>query len=149
MTEKSFILRDAVEADQSLIRQWVRDNGINPLGLDWQRFTVAETANGEMVGCVQRKPHRDGTVELASLVVAEGWRGKGVARVLLEHAIAAHEGTLYLMCRSGLGPLYEKFGFRALTEGDMPRFYRRISRLVKIVNHFRDTEEYLLIMRRG
>lgn len=148
-----FKLRPASEAEMSLIRQWVRDSGINPLGLEWERFTVAEAAVGEVVGCVQLKPHRDGSVELASLVVAEGWRGRGVARQLVEDATARHSsaagsGPLYLMCRSGLGVFYEKFGFHTLDEDEMPRFFRRMSRLAAIYNHFRNTEEYLLIMCR-
>lgn len=107
---------------------------------------MAETAAGEPVGCVQLKPHRDGSLEMASLVVAEDWRGKGIARLLIEHSIQQNDGPLYLMCRSGLGPLYEKFGFQPVGETEMPRFFRRISKLAGVVNHFRDTEEYLLVM---
>jgi N-acetylglutamate synthase-like GNAT family acetyltransferase len=148
-----FSLRPAVDADLPLIREWVRDNGINPLGLDWERFTVAETSRDQVIGCVQLKPHRDGTLELASLVVAENWRGRGVARALVEHVLADHSGSanhngsLYVMCRSGLGPLYEKFGFRELEEEEMPRYYRRITKLAGIINRFRDKDEYLMIMR--
>ena len=146
---QELILRPAVEAELSLIQQWVRDSGINPLGLKWERFTVAETPAGEVAGFVQLKPRRNDVVELASLVVSEAWRGKGVARILIEDAVARHNGPLYLMCRSGLGPLYEKFGFHRLEENEMPRYYRTMSRLVRFINRFRDTDEYLLIMYRG
>lgn len=149
MTENPITLRRAEEADLSLIRQWVRDSGINPTGLDWERFIMAEADGSQPVGCVQLKPHRDGSVELASLVVAEEWRGRGIARLLIEYTVNQHDGTLYLMCRSGLGPLYEKFGFQPLVEAEMPRYFRQISRLVGIVNHFREPEEYLLVMRRN
>jgi len=149
MTEATYSLRKAVEADQALIQGWVRDSGINPLGLDWKRFTMAEAPGGEPIGCVQLKPHRDGSVELASLVVAEAWRGRGVARVLIESAIADHDGPLYLMCRSELGPLYEKFGFRTLAADEMPRYFRLMNWLVSIYNLFRGREQYVLIMRHG
>jgi hypothetical protein len=37
---------------------------------------------------------------------------------------------LYLTCRSRLEPLYEKFGFHAISYDEMPRYYQRISKLV-------------------
>ena len=81
------------------------------------------------------------------------WRRVGavevVARALIEHVMADHGGPLYLMCRSGLGPLYEKFGFRPVDQEDMPRYFRMISRLAAVVNRFRSTDEYLLVLFRG
>lgn len=144
----TFSLRQATRDDQGDIRTLVIKGGINPTGLDWERFTVAESAAGEVIGCVQLKPHRDGSLELASLAVREDWRGRGVARALIEDLIAGNNGELYLMCRSGLGPLYEKFGFYALEEEQMPPYFRRISKLVSIVNTLRKSGQTLLIMRR-
>jgi N-acetylglutamate synthase-like GNAT family acetyltransferase len=144
----TFSLRQATQDDQGSIRILVIKGGINPTGLDWERFTVAESAAGEVIGCVQLKPHRDDSLELASLTVREDWRGRGVARALIEDLIAGHNGELYLMCRSGLGPLYEKFGFYALEEEQMPPYFRRISKLVSIVNILRKSGQTLLVMRR-
>ncbi len=145
---ETYSLREATREDQGAIRSLVITGGINPTGLDWERFTVAESDSGEVIGCVQLKPHRDGSLELASLAVREDWRGRGIARALMEALIEAQEGKLYLMCRSGLGPLYEKFGFYALEEEEMPRYFRRVSKLVSIVNTLRKSGETLLIMRR-
>lgn len=145
---ETYSLREAAREDQGAIRSLVITGGINPTGLDWERFTVAESDSGEVIGCVQLKPHRDGSLELASLAVREDWRGRGIARTLIEALIEAQEGELYLMCRSGLGPLYEKFGFYALEEEEMPRYFRRVSKLVSIVNTLRKSGETLLIMRR-
>lgn len=145
---ETYSLREAAREDQGAIRSLVITGGINPTGLDWERFTVAESDSGEVIGCVQLKPHRDGSLELASLAVREDWRGRGIARALMEALIEAQEGKLYLMCRSGLGPLYEKFGFYALEEEEMPRYFRRVSKLVSIVNTLRKSGETLLIMRR-
>jgi N-acetylglutamate synthase-like GNAT family acetyltransferase len=143
-----FSLRPAINEDQSVIRKLTRSGGINPTGLDWQRFVVAVDPGGEVIGCVQLKPHRDGSVELASLVVEEGWRGRGVARSLVEFLLEEHTGDLYLMCRSGLGPLYEKFGFHALEEDEMPTYFRRVSKLVGIIEPLRRKNQTLLVMGR-
>lgn len=143
-----FILRRAGPGDQSAIRLLVRIGRINPTGLDWERFVVAVTEEGEVIGCGQIKPHRDGSYELASLVTHPKWRGKGVARALIEHLSASHEGDLYLMCRAELGPFYEKFGFRALQLEEMPRYFRRISRLAGILDVLSSEGTSLLVMKR-
>ena len=123
---------------------------INPIGLDWERFVVAEVGDGQVVGCCQIKPHRDGSNELASLVVHPDWRGLGIARALIEHFLAEFEGDLYLMCRSNLGALYEKFGFNETTRDEMPRYFQRVMRLVGIFEVVRgDGEGGLIMVRRG
>jgi len=141
-------LRKAANTDSAAIRSLVLQGGINPTGLDWPRFWVAEDASGAVIGCGQLKPHRDGSLELASLAVREDLRGRGIARALIEQLIAQNDGTLYLMCRSGLGPLYQKFGFHPLEYDEMPRYFQRVSRLVGVLNAVRKTNETLLVMRR-
>ena len=122
--------------------------GINPTGLDWRRFVVAVSPQGEVIGCGQVKPHRDGSLELASIAVTPERRGQGVARAIIEHLLAENQGELYLMCRSGLGGLYEKFGFRVIQPDEMPRYFRKISRLVGLVEVLRRDGESLLVMKR-
>jgi len=141
-------LRPARQEDQSTIRSLVRAAGLNPFGLDWPHFTLAVDAAGEVVGCVQLKPHKDGSTELASLLVVEGWRGRGLGRVLIEAAMDAHDGTLYLMCRPQMEALYRKFGFTPVHEEEMPPYFRRISRLAKVLGGLNKSAEGPLIMRR-
>jgi len=141
-------LRKATQDDSAAIRSLVLEGGINPTGLDWTRFVVATDQSGTVIGCGQLKPHRDGSLELASLAVMETQRGRGIARALIEHLIAQEDGTLYLMCRSGLGPLYEKFGFYPLEYDEMPRYFQRVSKLVGVLNAVRKTNETLLVMCR-
>jgi amino-acid N-acetyltransferase len=141
-------LRGASQNDETAIKALVRSARINPTGLDWERFLVAESRQGEVIGCVQIKPHRDGSCELASLVVAPEWRGQGIARALIERFLAEHPGEIYLMCRSSLGPLYEKFGFRAIEEAEMPKYFQRIKRLTRIMDILRSEGVHLLVMKR-
>ena len=143
-----FILRPAQESDGARIRELVHVARINPMGLDWQRFIVAVASEGEVIGCGQVKPHRDGSRELASLVVAPGWRGRGVARAILEALIEPYSGTLYLTCRASLGPLYEKFGFRQIAASEMTPFFRRLSHLARLFEIVSAENESLLVMRR-
>ncbi len=148
MPAKEFTLRKASQEDDAAIKSLVRSARLNPTGLDWERFLLAVSPQGEVIGCVQVKPHRDGSRELASLVVAPEWRGKGIARALIERFLEEHRGEIHLMCRSTLGPLYEKFGFRALTEAEMPKYFRRIKRLSRIVEILRSEGVSLLVMKR-
>jgi N-acetylglutamate synthase-like GNAT family acetyltransferase len=140
-----YFLRPATKQDQSPIRRLVNQARINPAGLNWQRFWVAEAA-GEVIGCCQVKLHRDGSRELASLVVRDDWRGKGVARALVEHFTAVDEEQLFLMCRSDLGVFYEKFGFRSLEVDEMPRYFRRVFKLMNTPARWGGRDLRLLIM---
>lgn len=141
-------LRPATEADAPVIRELVHLGRINPTGLDWQRFLLAESPEGVVVGCGQIKPHRDGSYELASIVVHPDWRGRGVARRIIEALLAVHPDDLYLMCRSELGSLYEKFGFYAVQPDEMPRYFRRISRLAGLFEGLARAGSGLLVMKR-
>jgi N-acetylglutamate synthase-like GNAT family acetyltransferase len=141
-------IQAANDEQDEQIKQLVRGSGINPTGLDWARFLVAVNEEGEMIGCGQVKPHGDGSFELASLAVRPEWRRKGVATALIEALLATHPGTLYLMCQSSLGPLYKRFGFAAIPEEEMPKYFRRISKLAGVLEAVRAQGESLLIMRR-
>jgi N-acetylglutamate synthase-like GNAT family acetyltransferase len=144
---KKYTLRPARESESGRIRDLIHSTGINPMGLDWRRFVVAVDDQDEMIGCGQLKPHGKDVLELASLAVYPEFRGKGVARAVLEHLLADSPRPLYLMCQSSLGPLYEKFGFCAIEYDEMPRYFQRISRLAGIVTTLARREERLLVMK--
>lgn len=99
---------------------------LNPLGLDWERFTVAVDDEDCVIGCVQLKPHAGGAVELASLVVRQDWRGRGVGRALIASMKAESQGRLWLMCRPALVSYYEKVGLQVVegSSGLSPYFSR-------------------------
>ena len=125
-----YILRPATEADFPEIKALIRQVRINPMGMDWRRFTVAANGpvlsevegSGEMLACAQLKPVPGGLTELASLAVRPTCRKKGIARALIEHLLAEAPRPVYLTCRSSLEKLYEKFGFRGLREEETPRY---------------------------
>lgn len=148
MLDQGVRLRAAVEADDRTIKLMIRYEHLNPMGLDWRRFLVAETLDGTVIGCGQVKVHSDGSRELASLVVLKAWRRRGIASQLIRELIAAHPGDLFLTCRPGLGAFYAKFGFRSLEDDQIPPYFRRIRRLVNMLSVFIPSIG-LLIMKWG
>jgi amino-acid N-acetyltransferase len=140
-----FSLRPANEADFPIIRQIIRESRLNPTGLNWQRFIIAETPQGEFAGCGQIKPHAEGMLELASIAIPEPYREQGVASRIIEHLLANEpDRPIYLTCRTELREFYEKFGFRALDLNEMPSYYRRLSYLVNFFLFF--SKSRMLVM---
>ena len=144
----TFTLRPGLHSDLPAIKSLIRTARINPIGLNWSRFTVVINNQGEVIACGQIKPHQDGSHELASLVVDPAYRGQGIARSLVEHLVEIYQGELYLMCRSSLGRFYQKFGFEPIIESQMPAYFHRISRLASLVEILRKEGETLLVMHR-
>jgi GNAT superfamily N-acetyltransferase len=88
---------------------------------------MAETDNGEAIGCVGLLALSDGGFEVAKMTVSEAARGTGLGRLLMQACIdkATDLGAprLYLETNSGLAPalaLYRAMGFVDLPAGDTP-----------------------------
>jgi N-acetylglutamate synthase-like GNAT family acetyltransferase len=143
------LLRPAREADFPAIRRLIYREGINPMGLAWQRFWVMVDEEERLTGCGQVKPHKDGTLELASIVVVPERRGQSLASTIINKLIAEHPGKLYLTCRASLGPFYERFGFREAKQAELTPYFRRIQRLVGFMMRLGLGEQGLLVMVRG
>ena len=141
-----FSLRRATQQDETAIRVLIHQVGINPMGLEWSHFLLAVDENDQMIGCGQIKPHFDGTRELASIAVIPERRGEGVARAVIERLQADNPPPLYLTCRSVLGPMYEKFGFRALEQGELSPYFKRIWRLAGLIHRLNAEIGPLLVM---
>lgn len=148
----SFTLRPATAADQPVINKIVRDAGINPMNLDWPRFIVAvaddtnpvgaglDTTSNQpvhqpdpplreiVIGVGQIKPHSDVSRELASIAVIPAWRGRGVARAIIQTLLAGETGDIYLFCRDGLESFYTRFGFYTVAKAGLPPVMARIHR---------------------
>lgn len=140
-------VRPARETEAGQIRDLIHLVGINPMGLDWRRFVVAVNEQDEMIGCGQLKPHGQEVLELASIAVYPERQGKGVARAIIEQLLKDSPRPLYLMCQSSLGPFYERFGFRAVSYEEMPRYFQRMSKLAGLVTRLAQKAEHLLIMK--
>ena len=142
------IVRAASKEDFTAIRSLIHTVQINPIGLDWRRFQVAMSPQGILLGCGQIKLHSDGSKELASIAVQESERGKGIARLIITTLIKLEpERPLYLMCRARLNSFYDKFGFKAIRPEDMPPYFKRISRVERLLNSSSRAEDRLVVMR--
>lgn len=139
-------LRPAQRSDARLIRGLTWQVGNNPLALDWRRFWLVVDADDRMLACAQFKPHSDGTREFASLAVIPEWRGRGLARSLILHFQEQDGPPLYLTCRSSLEALYTHFGFRSLTDDELPPYYLRLRRVTDILLKWTRRKEGICIM---
>ena len=138
-------LRDATIEDQPTIRQIVRAANINPTGLNWPRFIVAEDG-GAIVGVGQVKPHRDGTRELASIAVLPARQGQGIGTAIIQDLVRRENATLHLTCRSRLQGYYERFGFRRLESRDYPPYFARMLPILNTLGRFFRVQ--VIVMRR-
>ncbi len=122
-------IRPACSQDAAAIRRLIRQVGINPFGLDWRRFLIAVDAEGELIGCGQVKPHRDGTRELASIAVNPDYRNQGIASAVIQRLLAENPPPLYLICRPSLQAFYVRFGFTSASLAEIPAAYRWMRRI--------------------
>ncbi len=141
------ILRQATQADSAAIHKLIHQVGINPMDLDWRRFILAVDGSDQILACGQLKPHGKDVMELASIAVKPDYRGLGLARRVIEHLLSVGPRPLYLTCRSPLGAFYEKWGFLAIGQDEMPPYFRRLSRLVSLMPEFVRRGETLLVMK--
>jgi len=142
-----YMVRPAFESESAQIKELINIVGINPTGLDWKRFIVAVNAEGQVIACGQIKPHGVEIRELASIATHPKYRGLGLARAVIETLLRENPRPLYLMCISHNGPMYEKFGFQALAEKQMPRYFARIKKLFNATAAFRKSTGELLVMK--
>jgi amino-acid N-acetyltransferase len=144
---RQFRVRRATAADQKQITALIRAVRINPWALDWRHFLVAVAEQETMIGCGQVRPHRDGSRELASIAVTPAWRGRGVARALIEQLLADAGPPLWLTCVSSMVPLYQKFGFRQVTTPSaMPPYFWRLYHLARLFLWPTHSNKYLAFM---
>ncbi len=140
-------IRPAVLEDQETIRSMVRAAHLNPLDLDWQHFLVAEDS-GRIAGIGQVKSHRDGSRELASLVVLPDRRRQSIGGALIRALLEREPAAVYLMCRQSLQAYYARFGFEKIEPEEMPRFFRRFFRLAGVISKIVRRPSQLIVMKR-
>lgn len=110
----------------------VRAARVNPMGIRWPQFLVAEDA-ARIVGIGQVKPHGDGSRELASIAVVPDQQRKAIARLIIRALLARAPGTLYLTCQELMQSYYTRFGFRPLPPQQMTPYFRRLRRIAQLI----------------
>ena len=125
-------MRRATAEDQSVIRQLVRAARLNPAGLAWPGFVVAEQ-DGRLVGAVQLRRHPDDALELASLVVEPEARGAGVATSMVDALLERETGIVYTIIDRRFARHFVRWGFAPAAPAELPRSIRRTVRIGRIV----------------
>lgn len=121
-------IRPAVAEDEQAIIRLVHGERLNPLALYWQNFTVADDA-GRLVAALQMRRHRDGSRELASLVVAPEQRGRGLASRLIDQVLAATPGDVFIVTGRLHAEHYACWGFHQIETRQAPTYVRRNFRM--------------------
>lgn len=144
-------LRPARDADAAAIRAIIRRARLNPLGLRWRRFLVAD-AQGRVVGTGQIKPHGDGSRELASIAVVPDFQRRGIAHQIITALLAGEAGALYLTCQDRMEGFYARYGFRRIGRAAMTPYFRRLARAAALIigvgRLFAPDTPAMIVMRR-
>lgn len=96
-----------------------------------QEFRVAETADGELVGCGALHVIWDDLAEVRTLAAVGDWRHKGVGHALLERieADALALGVHKLFCLTFETGFFERHGYVEIGEGVVsPEVYAELVR---------------------
>jgi amino-acid N-acetyltransferase len=126
-------IRRASAADQATIDSMVRTAKLNPFNVHWQNFQVAEEA-GRIIGVGQLRPHKGGSLELASLAVVPEQQHRGAGSRLTRALLADRRPPIYLFCEQELAEFYDRFGFHLVAAKALPGPLARLffaGRLVK------------------
>ena len=144
----TYTLRKATAKDAASIRALIWQVRINPSGLDWRHFLVAVDERDRVIATGQVKPLRDGTRELASIATAAEYRNQGLASAIITQLLAETPRPLYLRCAERMGKFYVRFGFRELTQGEMPPVLGREAAFVNwLLRHIDHHKSRLLVMK--
>ncbi|HVF53010.1 MAG TPA: GNAT family N-acetyltransferase [Actinomycetota bacterium] len=76
--------------------------------------------DGGIVGCVRLVEVAPETVVVDDVLVAERRRGEGIGRRVIQAAMNAKGGTLYLCCHDDKIAFYSHFGFSEVDFDSMP-----------------------------
>ncbi len=115
----SIAIRAASADDLPAVKTLVRSEHLNPLDLDWRRFTVAFDDSG-LVGAVQLRKHWDGSRELSSLVVRRDARHHGVASQLIDAMLSCETARVFTITRPAYAAFYARWGFRSIEPDAAP-----------------------------
>ncbi|BDA50217.1 hypothetical protein COCOBI_15-3460 [Coccomyxa sp. Obi] len=94
---------------------------MNPLGLVPERFTVAVSPAGNLLGFGQLEK-KDSYIELRSMIVDPSARGQGVGKALLKELLSkAGRSDVLITTIGNRMPFYQSEGFQRLGLKEVPR----------------------------
>jgi N-acetylglutamate synthase-like GNAT family acetyltransferase len=125
-------VRAARQQDRTAIIGLVRQARLNPAGLDWPRFMVADDG-GRIVGVAQVRRHADGALELASLAVVPAARGHGIATALITSLLRDETAEVYTLIDRPYAGHFGRWRFREIDPAALPRSVARVHRVGRIV----------------
>jgi GNAT superfamily N-acetyltransferase len=118
------VIRDLCAADIELVRDLLAANGWAGRVADAERFaallansqrTAVAIDSGQVVGFARGITDGLSNGYLSMVVVADGHRGNGVGRLLVEHVIGSDTDVTWVLRagRNGAAAFFEKLGFSA------------------------------------
>jgi predicted N-acetyltransferase YhbS len=120
-----FVTR-ATRHDNEDIRALLLENKWEDDKLDRGSAFIAR--DGAVVGTVRLIEVEPQTVIVEDMLVKEGRRGEGIGARLMEAAMNARGGTLYLCCHGETILFYERFGFAQLSFEEQPQSVQEFMR---------------------
>jgi amino-acid N-acetyltransferase len=124
-------IRHATVDDQPAITRLVHQARLNPRGLDWRRFVVAEVDGP--IGVAQIRRHPDGSRELASLVVLCEHRDRGVAGRMIDALLTDEPGPVFTIVDGRYAQHFTRWDFHPVDPADLPRSLARQLRIGRLV----------------
>ena len=124
-------VRRATANDQTEITRLVHQARLNPRGLDWRRFVIAE-AGGAPIGVGQVRRHPDGSRELASLVVLSAHRDRGVAGRMIDALLSDEPGSVFTLVDRRYAQHFARWDFHPVDPADLPRSMARQLRIGRL-----------------
>lgn len=110
----------------------VRGAKLNPSGLRWEGFAVAEE-DGRLVGVVQLRRHPEGATELASLVVDAAHRGRGTSTQLIDFLLDGETGPVHAVLDRRYAGSYARWGFGPVEPDQLPTPIAKTLRIGRVV----------------
>ncbi len=125
-----FVTR-ATRHDKADLRELLDGHGWGDSNLDEGMAFIAR--DGLVVGCVRLIEVAPQTVVVDDVLVKEGRRGEGIGRQMMQAAMNARGGTLYLCCHEDRLRFYSHFGFEQIGIEQAPE---------AVVDYWKKVEDY-------
>jgi predicted N-acetyltransferase YhbS len=72
-----------------------------------------------------------------------------VASAIIRKLMAEAPRPLYLTCLSHNGPFYERFGFRTIHGDELPKYFRRLTKVAGLLKVVTQMREEMFVMKLG